>query len=176
MRPTYDKTFPGLNRTRCVTGKSSIYLLLDPRDNTVQYVGQTQNLEQRKRNHLGLTEHGLTGSIRLIRWKQELKELGLAPVLQPVDSSSPEKIDRLEIRWIAYYRQLGKILNVEAGGVPVPPKEQAKTKTKQKPGKGYVRRPLAPFQVPPGRAVSDDQFKGENRPMIVEVTRLRARA
>ena len=111
----YDPSFPGLNRVRSPVGKTFIYVLIDPKDSTVRYVGQTQNPEQRQLNHAGLTEYGITGNRGLVEWKKRLRGLRFAPILFVVDAS-PGAANALEMQWIAYYRGLGDLLNVDAGG------------------------------------------------------------
>lgn len=112
---TYNPSFPGLDRVRSPVGKTFIYVLLDPKDSTVRYVGQTSNPELRQMNHAGLTEFGITGNRGLVEWKKRLRGLRFAPILFVVDAAEGAA-NGLEKQWISYYRGLGDLLNVDAGG------------------------------------------------------------
>ena len=58
-----------------------IYILIDPRDNTVRYVGMSVNAQFRYYQHL------YTGtSQRMKRWISELQLLDMAPLLQIVET------------------------------------------------------------------------------------------
>jgi len=90
-----------------------IYALRDPRDEQVLYIGQTANLSQRFRRHL--TEKGISNRKRA--WLDELRLLGLAPVMEVVEECHKGDVDEREIHWIAHHRNLHRnLLNVSAGG------------------------------------------------------------
>lgn len=86
----------------------SIYVLVDPRDNQVRYVGRTTNLEQRYKQHL-VPINGSTLEKR--DWIQELRQLGLQPLLSVIDSADNRAdASAKETHWIHHYTQSGAIL------------------------------------------------------------------
>lgn len=94
-----------------------IYILKDPRDNAVRYVGLSYDLVTRYNAHL----HTKMDAPR-DRWIAELRALGLKPLLQQVDchpiSIANPRADRaaaqrLESLWINHLIRLGMpLLNV----------------------------------------------------------------
>lgn len=86
----------------------SIYVLIDPRDNQVRYVGRTTNLEHRYKQHL-VPINGST--LEKKNWIQELRQLGLQPLLSVIDSAD-NRVDASakETYWIHHYTQTGAIL------------------------------------------------------------------
>jgi hypothetical protein len=111
---TYDRLFPGLGFERAQARMQfAVYVLVDPRDSTVRYVGQTSNWRHRRVQH-----HGPGGALTwpMAYWKVELHTVGKLPLFAVVDTTSRLLIDRLEKRWIAYYRALGDLFNMDAGG------------------------------------------------------------
>lgn len=113
-------TVPKSNRPFCVFGAQgdvelpaasmggeiAIYVLTDPRDNTVRYVGKSNDPARR------LTEHEASN----LPWLAELRNAGLAPVMRIMDRASLEEWERAEQYWIAFYSRHGKLLNTEVGG------------------------------------------------------------
>lgn len=87
-------------------GEIAIYVLTDPRDNTVRYVGKSNDPARR------LTEHTASN----LPWIVELRSAGLAPVMRVMDRASLEEWERAEQYWIAFYSRNGKLLNTEVGG------------------------------------------------------------
>jgi predicted HicB family RNase H-like nuclease len=104
-----------------VSRTAFIYGLLDPRDNTLRYVGKTVSERARLSNHLSDLTSKKKG-----RWVKGLLRLGLAPkmvVLSEVPASEWQKEERAAI---SRYRALGcDLLNVCAGGGPDSPKKPA---------------------------------------------------
>lgn len=81
-----------------------IYGLVDPRDDTVRYVGKTIDLENRFLQHL--REHGST---RKCKWINKLLKLGLKPdliILEKIENNFENKWDKFESKWIGYYKKL----------------------------------------------------------------------
>lgn len=113
-------TVPKSNRPFCVFGANgdselpassmggeiAIYALTDPRDNTVRYVGKSNDPARR------LSEHVASS----MPWIAELRNLGLAPSMRIVDRASLEEWERAEQYWIAFYSRHGRLLNTEVGG------------------------------------------------------------
>ncbi len=94
---------------RCV----SIYVLKDPRDLMVRYVGQTvQKLVVRLRKHL-------TDPCVCYRtnWLNQLKLAGLVPLIECVEIVPENQWSEAERRWIKHFKQLGcSLVNGTDGG------------------------------------------------------------
>lgn len=93
-------------------GEHSIYALIDPRDMTVRYVGKSTDPKRR------LAEHTANKmSARDVGpWLQELRDAGLAPIMEILDRASAIEWERAEQYWIGFYSQRGCLLNTEVGG------------------------------------------------------------
>jgi len=114
MYSIYDEKHPGLGFDAVPDADSSfVYVLLDPRDGSVRYVGQTTDPKSRAVSH---RRNQPSGNPHMDSWKAQLKSVGLAPRFLVVDSAPTERLDFMERRWIAYYRSLGVLLNYESGG------------------------------------------------------------
>lgn len=91
----------------------SIYVLVDPRDDRVFYVGKTESkLAVRLRCHICDALAGRSSAEADIR---AIIEAGLRPIIRQVEAASDDWA-AAEKRWIAYYRQLGPIANRTSGG------------------------------------------------------------
>jgi predicted GIY-YIG superfamily endonuclease len=91
----------------------SIYVLIDPRDDRVKYVGQTRDPKSRMWNHI-------SNRARL-PFVQELYTEGLRPRLTVVQQCALEIADEREAWWIQHYRTLGEpLVNRTNGGRGVP--------------------------------------------------------
>lgn len=105
----YDRTFPGLPWMRTKQHEWKVYVLIDPRDNTVRYVGITRDVQARRKNHLS----SQAANWHMAEWKIELHKLRLVPLMAVIDSAPPERIRAREQHWIRYYRHAGyRLLNV----------------------------------------------------------------
>ena len=91
--------------------KYKIYVLIDPRDKTVRYVGQTKDPLARQKLH---ADADTNSSVALKRWKHDLQVLGLAPELEVVDSAHEGDWKAREGLWITYYRERGRLYNKAA--------------------------------------------------------------
>lgn len=100
---THLASFPG-----CV----SIYALIDPRDETVRYVGKTTCPELRLIGHL----ESAGPETRKSRWLAELSGVCLRPRMVILDNVSAARWESVEKRWIAFYAERGSLYNVEVGG------------------------------------------------------------
>lgn len=88
---------------RCRT-KHWVYLLRDPRNNEPKYVGLSLDTEKRFRRHLSKSH----GKVRL--WVEELKALGLEPLLEILEVVPGLHTDR-EQHFIREYGRGGTLLN-----------------------------------------------------------------
>lgn len=90
-----------------------IYVLVDPRDNTVVYVGQTVRPHGRKRDHARGNYHRKHTNHRLKAWKDEIKAAGLQWRFEIVETINADVLNVREGSWIRYYRTLGDIFNLK---------------------------------------------------------------
>jgi group I intron endonuclease len=89
-----------------------IYILTDPRNGAVRYVGKSDDPERRYRRHL--TENGRT---HRHNWIKQLVQLGLQPMMDVIESVPKTLWEEREIFWIAHYRALGhNLTNMCEGG------------------------------------------------------------
>jgi hypothetical protein len=92
-----------------VTGKpGTVYVLVDPRGDTIRYVGQTtRTLGQRLSGHLS------SRGVPVADWVAELRALGLRPVARPIVESVPTALllDVEQEQIEAHYRQGWPLLN-----------------------------------------------------------------
>jgi hypothetical protein len=94
------------DRPPALTG--CIYALIDPRDHTIFYVGQTRDLDNRKRSHFA-GGHSVSGAkIKILRSN------GLLPLVVVLEADLPvRRLGIAEAFWIALLRRRGcELLNV----------------------------------------------------------------
>lgn len=107
----------GTRRTQAEAGAEEermtcIYTLSDPRDCRVRYVGKANDTYRRLRNHLNTPVSG-----GMTRWMDELKAIGMRPILIVVERCKVRDWKTMERLWIALYRStVGDLLNVCDGG------------------------------------------------------------
>lgn len=94
----------------------AIYVLVDPRDETVRYVGKATNFARRKEEHLS-GDLALEKNKKLRAWKQELRALGAEPFMRIVERTFQSRWEKAERGWIKFYRAQGTIYNVQPGGL-----------------------------------------------------------
>lgn len=81
----------------------NIYVLTDPRNHEVRYVGRTMMpLAVRLNQHLSDK-----GSVRKRQWIAELKELGLKPIIELIDRVEYVYQSGAELMWIRRYEKAG---------------------------------------------------------------------
>lgn len=97
-----------------------IYLLRDPRDERVRYVGKTNNPKKRKVTHFSqsMLAHGAAKT----RWVLELRSLGLRPIFEIIETCTKETWRERERYWIAHYGGIRELFNARLGGELVPPR------------------------------------------------------
>ena len=85
----------------------TIYALIDPRDSSIRYIGITDNPDQRLKEHL----RGRGGNPPKRNWVYELHQLGLVPIMQPLETglSLPAALER-ESFLIQHYLNSGNAL------------------------------------------------------------------
>lgn len=85
----------------------TIYALIDPRDNSIRYIGITNNPDQRLDEHLS----GRGNNPPKREWVYELRRLGLAPIMQPLETglTLPVALER-ESFLIQHYLNAGYAL------------------------------------------------------------------
>ena len=98
--------------------KIVIYGLIDPRTDTIRYVGQTHNIKYRYYRHL------YTDNVNKakVKWIAELSKCEMTPEVIIIEVCDNRAIANVrEIYWIRYYNRAGNLLNVrEKSQGPVP--------------------------------------------------------
>jgi len=91
-----------------------IYVLIDPRNNKVKYVGKTVNLQNRFEQHI----YWFTGSNpRKENWIKKLIKEGLRPEMLVIEQCDYSNWQEREKFWISFYRQKSTDLtNISDGG------------------------------------------------------------
>lgn len=91
-----------------------IYGLCDPRDNLIYYVGMSVDAQKRYQQHL----YGCLGNDKYKQWMNELKKLGLTPILVILETidKGPHAYDlaiKAEELWISKLLKDGQpLLNI----------------------------------------------------------------
>jgi hypothetical protein len=91
-----------------------IYVLRDPRNNKVRFVGATdKDLSMRLATHIWRAP--IAKYSRCNRWIRKLLRNGFKPVIECVDHAEDNDVDHKRLYWIYYYKGLYKhLLNKEA--------------------------------------------------------------
>lgn len=90
-----------------------IYILIDPRDYKVRYVGQTIDPKRRYGEHCSRTK----GNKHLSNWSRKLRSLKFNPIMKIVDVVDVIELDWYEIWWITYGKLCEwDLINDSAGG------------------------------------------------------------
>jgi hypothetical protein len=95
-----------------------IYILRDPRDGVVKYVGQSTNPSYRLRLHVNVARSSKTTPSHKDNWIRQLLKEGLRPLQDILESGFGEdEWKRAEMSWIAKFRESGTpLLNRTDGG------------------------------------------------------------
>jgi hypothetical protein len=92
-----------------------IYILIDPRDNKIKYIGKSNNVEDRYVRHL--RQCNSETPTKKNNWIKSLKEKGLKPLYEVIDECDSDYINDLEVYWIEQFRQWGiELKNMTEGG------------------------------------------------------------
>lgn len=107
---------------------ASIYVLIDPRDAAVRYVGwTTQSLTVRCCQHVCQARIDLDQTHRA-RWIRQLLRAGLRPRIELVESVSTARGPSRERYWIKLYRSVGaRLVNGTDGGDGTPGRRRSAT-------------------------------------------------
>jgi hypothetical protein len=82
--------------------QSTIYLLIDPRDGLIRYVGSTSRpVRVRFLSHRGAARRGSHHPVAV--WVRGLLDAGLDPLLVPLDSVPASVAGAAEDYWITFY-------------------------------------------------------------------------
>lgn len=85
--------------------KGYIYVLKDPRDQSIRYVGQTINYEKRLEEHVRDYRRAYRGGKP--EWMLELRQAGLRPVMEVIEECEPWMVFDRERFWIEEMRSRG---------------------------------------------------------------------
>lgn len=89
-----------------------VYGLVDPRDNTVRYIGQTTTPENRFNLHYASPVND-----KMAEWFKDVMDATGGKVwMRSIARASFEDAGQAERYWIAFYRSVGILLNVNDGG------------------------------------------------------------
>jgi hypothetical protein len=93
---------------------TNIYILIDPRDNMVRYVGKANNVSQRYKAHLNRARKH---QIHKANWVLQLKQLSLKPIIEVIDVVPIESWIFWETYWISQFKAWGfNLINYTNGG------------------------------------------------------------
>jgi hypothetical protein len=93
-----------------------IYILIDPRDGQVRYVGKTNNTKRRYNHHLIDNVKSYKSS-----WVKQLRKIELRPTLEVIDEVPIDEWVFWEKYWIAQFRAWGfNLTNLSDGGEGFP--------------------------------------------------------
>jgi len=98
--------------------KWEIYVLSDPRTDTVRYVGVTFRARRRFNEHLSRAMRG--GKTYRDCWIRSLVNAGIRPTYRVIEQGIGDGWQDRERFWIAHYRVEGKLTNLTDGGDGTP--------------------------------------------------------
>lgn len=79
-----------------------IYVLVDPRDDRIRYVGQTPRLEGRYKEHCGRQYK----KDHRANWLNKLRSFDLKPIMQAIEECNEYNWTERETYWIKHYREV----------------------------------------------------------------------
>ncbi len=88
-----------------------IYALIDPRDLEVRYVGKTNNLKERYRDHVSAQPRYLQNPDKKKKWILELRVLDLKPIIQSLIHCSEIESKLYEQYYIDLFNTSRQLLN-----------------------------------------------------------------
>ena len=94
--------------------KTTIYGLIDPTTKQLRYIGKTNNIKQRFKNHLNSCRDKNTHKRN---WINYLKKNNLKPEIEIIDIVDTDKWKYWEIFYISYFKMIGcNLTNYTTGG------------------------------------------------------------
>ena len=146
-----------------------IYVLVDPRDGEIRYVGwTTQTLTQRYKSHLAYKSRAHRS-----KWIQALLRQGLRPIIRLIQMVPVGDGPNAEIYWIKFHRDLGcRLVNLTEGGEGAPghlPTEETRARMRA----AHRGRKHSPETIAKLRLAKSNQSV-ETRAKIGEANRRRA--
>lgn len=94
---------------------TQIYVLIDPRNNDIRYVGKTNNITKRLVKHI--CESKISTKSYKKAWINQLLKLNLKPIIEVVDVISTDEWEFWEQHYISLYKSWGfKLTNLTNGG------------------------------------------------------------
>ena len=104
-----------MSKPKDINALTSIYVLKDPRNNEIRYVGRTsQPLNYRLKAHIGEARKHIK---HVSNWIRSLTKLNLCPVIEELDSSTWSESAYLEVWYISLIKSWGyKLCNHTEGG------------------------------------------------------------
>ncbi len=90
-----------------------IYGLVDPRDNQIKYIGNTNNIKKRYYEHLKISTRLES---KKQKWVKELLVLNFKPKMKVLLETTEDKRYFLEKEFIAHYKQFCDLKNTTEGG------------------------------------------------------------
>ncbi len=114
-------------KKQVINMKNFIYILRDPGNNEVVYVGKTKDPKKRHKDHC----RKCRGKFRslLDKWKNDIIDDGKIPIMEIIKECHLDDVDYWEKYYILEYRRIGTILNMTDGGDGLQnPSEEVRTK------------------------------------------------
>ena len=94
-----------------------VYVLKDPRTDSVRYVGWTVDIERRLYIHIWRAENDQDNNTHKGRWIRLLLKEGLKPIIETIESGYGDGWKESERRWVKHFRDAGcKLMNLTDGG------------------------------------------------------------
>ncbi len=94
--------------------KTCIYALIDPRNESVRYIGKSDNPTRRIKGHLRDVRDNL--KCHRVSWIKELMLNGLMPKVKILFTPKKENWQEVESQTIAHYKQFCDLVNMTDGG------------------------------------------------------------
>jgi len=104
------QTHDGKSLRRSAQHPVVIYALVDPRDMTARYIGQTSRPVERVQSHWTSPANN-----ELRQWRDDLSAAGMRFNLLPITVVSRRMAKWAEAYWIGFYRAQGHLYNIQAG-------------------------------------------------------------
>ena len=132
-----EPTKPSVGNVKSLSCK--IYVLVDPRDGDIRYVGKTELLllEQRLKVHLQTATHPKTRNTYRARWIRRSIE---APIIRLVQNVPAAEWQAAEQYWISFFKGLGcRLTNATVGGEGISDSPEIREKRKASLAKRWTK-------------------------------------